>query len=130
MSKLRKKYGKLTVLSTFTQDCRGYAHVRCTCGREKDVLSDSLRRGATKSCGHGLCRAAPSVSYDKAFRPRLPRAASLVTVKRLWNEYHSPKGSTHYQLHVKYKLPLTTVGNILRTVRRAGGIVKYLSHFE
>ena len=34
-----------------TYECKTMWHVRCDCGREKDVEAQSLRRGATRSCG-------------------------------------------------------------------------------
>lgn len=44
-----KRFGKLAV--TGAAQAKGYWHVRCDCGNEKDVRAGSLTSGNTKSCG-------------------------------------------------------------------------------
>ncbi len=57
-----KKFGKLTVVGRdpFLSSRIGHGAARweclCECGKEKSVNSDSLRCGATKSCGCGMNR--------------------------------------------------------------------------
>lgn len=48
-----QKFGRLTVVSRSENDPRGNARwlCRCNCGVEKVVLAQSLRKGATVSCG-------------------------------------------------------------------------------
>lgn len=48
-----QKFGKLTVMYMNGKDKYGIAiaHCKCDCGNEKDVLSNNLKRGSTKSCG-------------------------------------------------------------------------------
>ena len=47
-----QKYNRLTVISKApTQGKRGYWNVKCECGTEFKVRTDSLRNGHTKSCG-------------------------------------------------------------------------------
>ena len=49
----RKVYGKLTVIQKDTTTENGKARwiCKCECGSTVSVLSDSLRKGKTKSCG-------------------------------------------------------------------------------
>lgn len=48
-----KRFGKLTVLYRNGQNKCGQAiwHCKCDCGREKDIVGTSLRKGLTTSCG-------------------------------------------------------------------------------
>lgn len=48
-----EKYGKLTPLYMIGVDKHNWAiwHCRCDCGNEKDVNTNQLRRGYTRSCG-------------------------------------------------------------------------------
>lgn len=54
-----RTYNQLTVLYEFSKVMTfknrdrfvWYAHVKCTCGREKDIISRHVRVGATQSCG-------------------------------------------------------------------------------
>lgn len=49
-----KVFGKLTVIKmSDKRSCNGgiYWHCKCECGREKDILSQSLRTGRSLSCG-------------------------------------------------------------------------------
>jgi len=53
---LGDRYGYLTVLSVYPPDpsepCHNYiAHCQCDCGRCKEVRTDRLKRGDTRSCG-------------------------------------------------------------------------------
>ena len=50
---LGQVFGRLTVISRAENDKRGNAawHCRCSCGAERRVLAQSLRVGATQSCG-------------------------------------------------------------------------------
>jgi len=45
------QFGCLIVLKVFHVNNRTLAKVRCSCGQVKDVRLDSLKRGATRSCG-------------------------------------------------------------------------------
>lgn len=48
-----RRFGRLLVLSRAESDRRGNAAwlCRCDCGKEKRILAQSLRKGATVSCG-------------------------------------------------------------------------------
>lgn len=48
-----QKFGKLTALYRVGQNNKHHSiwHCKCECGKEKDILIDSLRSGRTKSCG-------------------------------------------------------------------------------
>lgn len=51
-----QRFGKLTVISVAENHGRRSAwHCKCDCGKEVDVITESLRSGNTKSCGctHG-----------------------------------------------------------------------------
>jgi len=47
------RFGKLTVLSYHTSH-RSHCECACDCGKIKTVLAQSLKNGATKSCGCGI----------------------------------------------------------------------------
>lgn len=131
--KLRKKYGKLTTLGERTISGRRYARVRCSCGREKDVLASSLLHGRTKSCGIGPCKLYARTKVDPNFRPYYPRACTPATIRAMWDAYHRPdpkRRKTAKQLSERYDLAVNTIRAIFRTVRRAGGIERYLKLIE
>lgn len=46
-----QKFGKLTVIKTFQKNGKSYCKCKCECENIKDILSASLKRGLTKSCG-------------------------------------------------------------------------------
>lgn len=46
-----QKFGRLSPLYYLRKNNRIYWHCKCDCGNEVDVQGDSLRRGATRSCG-------------------------------------------------------------------------------
>lgn len=48
---MKKKYGRLTILETFTKNSRPHAKCRCECGNVKEILLRSITKGLTKSCG-------------------------------------------------------------------------------
>ena len=51
---LNKKFGKWTVIKK--SERRGYWLCRCECGVEKEVLTDNLKGGKSKSCGSLECK--------------------------------------------------------------------------
>ncbi len=53
-----KRFGRLMVVEKTRQsDGRDWWLCRCDCGREKEIVGKSLRRGLTKSCGCGVVEA-------------------------------------------------------------------------
>lgn len=79
---VNQRFGRLVVVRRGASTCRGETRwvCRCDCGREKLVLSNSLRRGLTSSCGshppttHGM-------SSTKAYK----------TWERIWQRTTNPK---------------------------------------
>jgi hypothetical protein len=51
-----RTYGRVLVLGNADRPGGKHWVIRCTCGVEKVVHGDDLRRGATKSCGGPRCR--------------------------------------------------------------------------
>lgn len=130
---LRKRYGRLTVLSETTRDGRRIAQVKCRCGRGKEVQVDALVAGRAKSCGRGACKAYARVGYDPDYHPQAPRTLSLATVKAAWARYNHElpaQRRTLAQLAVVHKVNASTLQSAFRSIRRAGGIAKYLAAVE
>lgn len=126
---LASTYGRLTVLGETSVDGRRVAKVRCSCGRTKDVLVDSLLMGRTKSCGRGACKTYPRVEFDPTYHPTAPRSMTLTTVSRAWARYNHATPSqrrTVAQLATIHKVNQNTLMSVFRSVRRAGGIKDYL----
>lgn len=74
-----QRFGRLVVLSTFRESPKRYmCQVRCDCGVEKAVLSGSLRRGSTVSCG---CRWKETIS-GKGYNSGSP-------THQTWENMHS-----------------------------------------
>lgn len=46
-----KTFNKLTIENIFYKNKLRYAHCRCECGKEKDILLYAVIQGKTKSCG-------------------------------------------------------------------------------
>ena len=127
--KLDTRYGNLKVNGEQTKAGRRVATVVCTCGRQKEVLVDSLLASRTKSCGRGACKTYPRVEFDASYHPTAPRAMTLTTVKRAWARYHHKNPAqrrTVEQLAQIHNVNANTLMSVFRSVRRAGGIDTYL----
>jgi hypothetical protein len=129
VQKLRKKYGKLTVRSETMTGSRRAATVQCSCGYVKTVLVDSLVSGSTRSCGRGACKQYARVKKDKNFKPRPPRACTARVVRLAWDRYHHAQPWMRLsleQLSVKHGVHKQTLTSLFRSVRRCGGIDRYM----
>lgn len=133
LQKLAKRYGRLTVIGETNDTGRRVAQVKCRCGRMKEVLVDSLLAGKTKSCGRGPCKNFARVGFDPDYTPRMPRACSLETVAKAWARYNHAEPAQRRnleQLAQIHNVNVNTLTTIFRSVRRAGGIDKYLKALE
>lgn len=133
--KLAKRYGRLTVLGEVVDESNGrrVAQVKCRCGVVKEVLVDSLLAGRTKSCGRGPCKNYVRAVYEPGYVPPAPRACNRATVQRAWNFYHHANPAKRLnmeQLAARYCVNVHTLTSIFRSVRRAGGIDKYIKALE
>lgn len=45
------KYGQLTIIGSESKDGRLFWICECDCGNEKSIYADSIKKGATRSCG-------------------------------------------------------------------------------
>lgn len=130
---LKSKYGKLTVLDTFSEEGRRYCKVRCTCGREKVVLAQSLRAGATRSCGHGACKDYPRLTRKAGFKPPIPRTLKPATIQRAWAKYNHEKASQRRsvaELSEEMKINANTLSSVFRAIRLTGGIEPYMKAIQ
>lgn len=126
-SNLAKRYGKLSVISTEVIDHHTVANVRCVCGRTKQVVAESLRAGKTKSCGHPPCKYDTNTAFDPDFVPRRPRVLTLPQVKQFWKSYHRVRARpTLADLAEKYGVNYHMLDGLLRSIRKSGGIDRYL----
>ena len=128
LKKLKKRYGKLTVLATHrTSGERQKALVQCKCGTKKEVLAQALTNGSTKTCGAGACRVA-KVKADKTYAPRGTGALTLCELEKVWPAYHRPKTPVPLAtLAQREGINRETLRSLFRSVRKAGGIEKYRS---
>ena len=91
------------------------------------MLVESLRSGRTKSCGHPPCKYEVN-SYDHEFQPRRPRVMTLRQVKAAWHAYHRvARRRTLQQLADHYEVNRHALDGIFRSVRKSGGIDRYLT---
>lgn len=127
-TKLRKKYRKLKVLHDFIgPDKRRYAHVQCTCGTTKDVLTSALTSGRVQSCGATGCRAGLGVKVDPTYHPRLPEMISRAHLRRAITAITRTKNrSSVAEQARKYNVNVNTMYTIVRNVQRAGGIDEFV----
>ena len=129
LHQLQNKYGKLTVLSEYTEDGRRSARVRCSCGRAKDVAVSNLLAGRTSSCGHSSCKQYPRAQKVVGYSPRLPRACTVASLTKAWNRYHHPdpkQRRTMAQLSSLHKVKYNTLCNLFDSIRKCGGLKPYL----
>ena len=125
--KLKKRYGKLTVLSRFALNGRGMARCRCKCGRVVDVRTNNLIKENSTTCGAPLCRTITRVGKDKDYTPYGSRALSTAQIKRMWTLYNDPeKGLSVLKIADKMKVNQNTAYSTMRAIRRAGGLDAYL----
>jgi len=123
---LQATYGTLTVIGELP---KYMVRVRCTCGTEKDVQRSNLRSGRITSCGAPLCRA-PYVRSDQPTpkagkKPRLPTWITLEQVKKLWEDYTVHKVEAMI-IAKAYAVHTQSVYNLMRQIRRAGGIDEFV----
>jgi hypothetical protein len=129
MSKLRAKYGKLTVLSKADNvDGHEMTHVRCGCGQTKTVRAENLRNGQARSCGAPACRAprARKAVRVAGFKPRLPRALTLAQLKRAHGEWQSPQRRSMVDIAATAGVSYSTLRDALRSVSKSGGWDNYV----
>ena len=125
-TKLKKRYGKLTVLGYFTRGGRGMAKCRCTCGDETEVRTSNLLSGATSSCGKPQCRDIERVTKDKNYVPYGSRAMSEKKVRQLWDLYHDKeKALSVGKIAKRLRVNPNTAYSTLRAIRRTGGLDAY-----
>lgn len=126
--KLRRKYGKLTVVSEETQGGRRVALVNCTCGQQKYVLVDALTAGRTKSCGAPDCKYGKGRNrVQKGYVPRGSRTIRkailhkivLATTRKV-NPMSVAAAAAHYDIG-----NVQTLYSALRAVRKCGGWDRY-----
>lgn len=126
---LRRKYGKLTVVSEETVGGRRVALVNCTCGQQKQVMVDALTSGRTKSCGAPDCKYGKGRSrVQKGYTPRgsrkIPRAV-LRAVYKATTRTEKPMtiaaAAEHYDITA-----VQTLYSALRAVRKCGGWDQYM----
>lgn len=81
ISEVGNKYGRLTIMSDYTQNGRWYCHCLCDCGNEHDAMQYKIKSGHTSSCGcllrdnirkatykHGLSKTRIFRLYSKMIR--------------------------------------------------------------
>lgn len=131
---LKRKYGKLTVLSESTVNGRRYAVVDCDCGQQKSVLVDALTSGRTRSCGAYACKyGKTAVRKASQFSPTGSRSLSLPALRRILAAQQRKRDPlTIAEAAKKFapKVKLNTVYYTLRTVRLCGGLDKYIKRIE
>lgn len=129
VKKLRKRYGKLSVVSEQTLKSRRYALVNCTCGQQKLVLVDALTSGRTKSCGASECKYGKRRKLvDKAYTPRGSWKIPRGILRRIW-EATTRKEAPMTVAEAVRKFDIDnaqTVYSAMRTIRKCGGWDKYV----
>jgi hypothetical protein len=125
--KLKKRYGKLTVVGRFAKKGRGMAHCVCKCGKKVDVRTNNLIKENTKSCGAPLCRDVVRVAKDKDYKPYGSRAMTRAQIKRMWTLYTNPKKRLSVlKIADKIEVNRNTAYSTMRAIRRVGGLDAYL----
>lgn len=83
---LGKKYGRYTITQIIGRDRNGLQKVfcKCSCGKEKEVLFQSLRDGLTESCGC-LSKETASERGKLQFTHGLTRKGAIHPLFRKWN---------------------------------------------
>lgn len=129
---LKKKYGKLKVLSEAIIDQRRWVQVQCTCGVVKGVLADALRSGRAQSCGALLCRVNRSkIKRDPNYKPRGPAAITLRQLKHWYPKVMDPTDpTTAATVALKLRKSYNTIYSLFRNVRKAGGLDAYIKTIE
>ena len=129
-TKLRKRYGKLTVIAEQHVGGRRTAVVNCTCGQQKRVLVAALTSGRTKSCGAPGCKYGTRVIRESTkYVPRGTRSLSDAQLLKLWalTSGERPITVAAALRRMNLDVPKPTVYSLLRVVKRCGGIDAYLS---
>lgn len=96
------------------------------------MLVQHLKAGNTKSCGKASCREKRGTAVLKR-APNGPRKISLAGVRKAWDAYHhedTSKQRSIPQLAVRHNISASTLHDIFRVVRGAGGIEAYEAHFK
>jgi hypothetical protein len=103
------------------------AECRCTCGKIREVRTNNLLTGVTKSCGSPQCRAVTRVAKDKAYAPYGSRALTNTQIKKMWTLYSDPKKALSVlKIADKLEVNRNTAYSTMRAIRRAGGLDAYL----
>lgn len=132
---LKLQYGRLTVVSEFREEGsnRRYAHVRCACGKEKDVLADALLASRTRSCGSFQCRlvldkrVAPKFKPKKGYRPNGSRKIPLDTLRSCWVQHTGRDAVSGEKLGKLHDINTHTLYSAFRAIRLAGGWDEYVA---
>lgn len=127
--KLKRRYGKLTVVEEVSIDGARMVVAECTCGARTTVQAYALYKGRTRSCGSGSCKAYTRVKVREGYRPQPPKAYSLDQVK-IWYALY-----THPDITKRLSIPKiaeregvnpNTMYSLFRSIAEAGGLDSYL----
>lgn len=127
----KDQHGLLTLIDTKMVAGRRMATVKCQCGLTKLADYDAVLRGKIKSCGSPCCKQYDRTEFDPEYVPQRPRKMPIAVIRKAWGRYHHPK--PRYRLSVaaaakQYGVNPHTLATTFKSVRRAGGIEKYLKH--
>lgn len=90
-----KRFGRLTVISFYGKDknrCNRWL-CKCDCGKTKDIVSSSLLKGTTQSCG--------CLQKEKLIKRTIKHHMSNT---KLFNVWRGIKGRCYYKKHKSYSI--------------------------
>ena len=111
-----RKFGRLTVIKRSYPNKWGNAMwlCRCKCGREKIIVSNSLRRGNTKSCG---CLHKETTIKQIIYRTTRKKPIILThQISRIINK--NPTTLRHQVSRIIKKNPITLIHQVSNIIKK------------